>query len=57
MKEYTVKADVITGIKGAKYRKGDVVKENFFHVGHAKEMESKGFLELIGGVTKKKDKE
>ena len=51
--EYKVKAEVITGIRNAKYRKGDIVKDTFFHPNHAKLMESQGHLEKIGG--KKKD--
>lgn len=55
MKSYIVKADVITGIRNAKYRKGATVYEHFFHPGHAKEMESKGFIESTEEPKKKKD--
>lgn len=56
--EYIVKADSLTGIKGAKYKKGSVVKDFFFHPGHAKQLESNGSIEKV--ETKKatkKDKE
>ena len=57
MMEYIVKADNITGIKGAKYKKGDTVKDFFFHPGHAKDLEGKGFLEKVGAKKPSKDKE
>lgn len=55
--EYIVKADSITGIKGAKYKKGDKVKGIFFHPGHAKDLDSKGFLEKVEGKKVKGNKE
>jgi hypothetical protein len=43
---YIVKAEIITGIKGKKYKKGSKVGSECFHPGHA------GILEQMGHIEK-----
>lgn len=44
---YVVKSDVITGIKGKKYYKGETVKVEFFHPEHALQLEKLGYLSKV----------
>lgn len=55
--DYIVESDSITGIRGKKYFKGQNVKTEFFHSGHAAQLEKSGFLSKLSLKGKQVNKE